>query len=242
MYKQHVQNLASIDGAIKLVQLDLRRYVSTQQENNEYIYTKILSYLVTCWTEVRVLKLAYEPNGFTEVEIAQIISASTLKDKWLKALNISVCKAYQLNFTDDIEEIKNKLDYTPRMRYTELVKLIEKDLMLSIEIRNRIAHGQWVYAFTNTLENISSDLTGELRTENIVKLQLRIKLFISISIIIHDLAVSPPTFEQNFDKNFKKVEQQVKNLHKRSYEDYKDRMIQKYRRGIQKRRNLLNGL
>jgi hypothetical protein len=240
LYTKHVQNLASIDSAIKLVQLDLRRYISTQQESNEYLYTKILSYLVTCWTEVRVLKLAYEPNTFTGVEIAQIISASTLKDKWKTALNISVCKAYQLSFTEDVEEIKNKLDYTPRMRYSELLKLIENDLMLSIELRNRIAHGQWKYAFTNNLGSISNDLTKELRTENIVKLQLKIKLFITISEIIHDLAVSPPTFEQNFDKKYKKVEQQVKNLHKRNYNDYKHKMIQKYKRGIQKRRGILN--
>jgi len=237
LYKQHIKNLVQIEQAIKLIQLDLRRYISTEQVKNEEIYTKIFSYLVTCWAEVRILKLAYEPNTFTDNEIKEIINASTLKDKWVKALNISVCKAYNITFSNDKQIITSRLNFTPKTRYLALINLIENDLMQSIEIRNRIAHGQWVYAFTNNLEKISTNLTKELKTENIVSLQLKIKLFKSLTQIIHDLAVSPPTFEKNFDMNFNMVEQQINNLHKRDYNKYKIKMVEKYKRGLNKRRN-----
>lgn len=90
MYIQHCENIEEIEGAISLLELDLRRYISTQQEKNTYKYTKLLSYLITCWTEVRILKLAYEKNGFSEIEREIIISAGTLNDKWLTSLDIAI--------------------------------------------------------------------------------------------------------------------------------------------------------
>lgn len=239
MYKHHCANLKILEDSIKLIQIDLRRYISRQDNNNVYIYTKILSYLVTCWAEVRILKLAYEPNAFEDHEKKDIIGGSTLENKWISALNISVCKAYNIKYTEDSSIIAGKLKFTPKIRYNELLSLIKVDLAVSIEERNRIAHGQWLIAFTNDLTKISSDITGRLRNENIVKLQLKIKLFKSLAQIINDLAVSPTTFERDFDMNYAKIEQQKNNLHNRSYDDYKNKMVQKYQRGIESRREVM---
>ena len=232
MYKYHCENIEEIEGAIRLVELDLRRYISIQQEKHSYKYTKLLSYLITCWTEVRILKLAYEKNGFSQYERDIIISAGTLNDKWITALDIAICKAYGINKNLDIA---TQLQFTARVRYNELKNLISSDLLPSIEIRNRIAHGQWKIAFTNNLRNTSSPLTGQLRLENIVLLQLKKKLLIGLSSLIHDLAVSPLTFERDFDKNYKLIEQNKRNLHKRDFCLYKQKMIDKYQRGIVKR-------
>jgi len=228
MYKQHCENIGEIEGAIKLVEQDLRRYISIRQDKHVYKYTKLLSYLITCWTEVRILKLAYERNGFVTSDKDLIIAAGTLNDKWITALDISICKAYVINRNLDIA---TQLPFTARIRYNELKNLIASDLLTSIELRNRIAHGQWKFAFTNDIGNISTLLTGELRQENIVKLQLKKKLLIGIASLIHDLAVSPSTFERDFDKNYRQIEQNKRNLHKRDYESYKQNMIDKYERG-----------
>ena len=57
-----------------------------------------------------------------------------------------------------------------------------------------------------------------------------------LAFLIHDLAVSPPTFERDFDKNYRLVEENKRNLHKRTYNDYRTKMIAKYQRGLAKRR------
>jgi hypothetical protein len=235
MYKQHCENISEIEGAISLLELDLRRYISTKKENHIYKYTKLLSYLITCWTEVRILKLAYEKNGFSQLEREIIISAGTLNDKWLTSLDIAIAKAYSINKNIDIA---SQLSFTPRIRYNELRNLILNDLLPSIEIRNRIAHGQWKIAFTNDLRNISTPLTGELRQENIVKLQLKKKLLIGLSALIHDLATSPLTFERDFDKNYRSIEQNKRNFHKRDYASYAQKMTEKYERGVIKRNSI----
>ena len=234
----HCENLKQIEEGIKIIQVDLRRYISTENKKNEEIYTRLFSYLTTCWTEVRISKLAHEPSVFSTEEIEDVLSASTLKDKWITALNYSVCKANNINLTNNKLEIQKKLSFTPKIMYLELINLIEDDLLNSIEIRNKIAHGQWTYAFTSDLKSFSKKSTGMIRKENIVTLQLKVKLFKSLAQVIHDLAVSPSTFERNFDIHYKVIEQQRNNLHKRSYKSYRNKMINKYRRGIVKRRSM----
>jgi hypothetical protein len=237
MYLKHCVNLREIEGAIKLVESDLRRYISTEQEGKVYKYTKILSYLVTCWSEVRILKLTYEDNAFTANEITSIINSSTLADKWKKALKIAISKAYNVN---QITDFVSQLPFTPKSRYLEIHHLIESDLLPSIELRNRIAHGQWKYAFTNDLKNTNTQLTGKLRQENIVNLQLKRKLLTGLSFLIHDLIISEATFDRDFDKNYRLIEENKRNLHKRDYTSYKTKMVEKYQRGVIKKKENQN--
>ena len=232
MFQHHNSNLKLIENAIKLDQRDLRYYISTQDDRGTYIYTKILSQLISSWSEVRVLILVYERSAFNDNEKQEILSAHTLRERWVTAFNIAICKTYRIQ---NCNRINKQLPFTSRLRYQAIIALIDEDLLEAIEVRNRIAHGQWMYAFTNDLREISTELTGKLRQENIVELQLKYKLFKSLAQIIHNLAVSPPTFERDFDKNYQKIEEQKHNLHNRNYENYRLKMIEKYQRGLEKR-------
>jgi len=230
-YEEHCENLRMIDQAIKTVQRTLRDYISKDEETNIYIYTKILSHLINTWAEVRILKLIYEIDAFSDIEKQKIIQTDSLNKRWEMALTIAFCKAYNIS-----NKKINNANYTQRMRYNALLDLISNDLLESYQLRNRIAHGQWKYAFNNELLDINAELTKELRKENIVKLQLKLRMFKSLAQIIHDLAVSTPTFERDFDTNYRKIEEQKRNFHNRSYEDYKQKMIEKRRRGLLKRK------
>lgn len=232
LYEAHCENLRMVGQAIKTVQMTLRNYISKEEDKNVDVYTKILSHLINTWAEVRILKLIYENSAFSDSEKQQIINANGLNERWKKALTIAFCQAYSISNHSKIDFAP----YTPRMRYNALLNLIDSDLLRSSQLRNRISHGQWKYAFNNDLSDINDSLTRELRKENIVTLQLKLKLFESLSQIIHDLAVSKPTFERDFDKNFKVVEEQKRNYHNRSYDKYGEKMIEKRKRGLSRRR------
>lgn len=228
-YVQHCENLTSIEKAIKTVQRTLREYIAKDEHMNIYAYTKLLSHLVNTWAEVRVLKLVYEVGAFSDAEKASVIGSKGPKGKWKKALDIAFCKAYGMSSIGQIERLTTP--YTARTRYLALLAIIGGDLLESSELRNRIAHGQWKHAFNNDLSSLNTQLTGKLRQENIVKLQLRWKMFKSLAQIIHDLAVSKPTFERDFDNNFRRLEEQKRNFHNRDYNDYRERMKLKRQRG-----------
>jgi hypothetical protein len=242
MYKKWCENVRTLEDAIEHIQRDLRLAISKKQENKNYTYTKLFSYLVVCWCEARIMKLIHEPQviktisnktlnkpkSFTQDEINQILLSKTLKDKWVKTLQVAISKAYVVKVDNNFP---GNLPFTSRVRYLEIESLIKDELLPSIELRNRIAHGQWKQAFNNDLSAFSQDITNSLRTENIVELQLNYAMFKSIAQLIHDLASSKQTFERDFDNNFRTIEQNKLNLHERDYSSYCQSLIEKFERG-----------
>jgi hypothetical protein len=233
LYEVHSSNLRLITTALNGVERDLRYYVARSDDPRVAVYTRLLTHLVTAWAEVRVLKLAYEPGRFSPQEIASILQAETAKHRWLLSLEISVRKAYSVSSG---RALAASLTFTPHARYLALVELIESELLPSIELRNRIAHGQWEFALSNDLRSVNGQLTQEMQKQNIVTLQLRRRIFESLGQLIHNLAVSPVTFERDFDAGYRTIEQQRNNLHHRDYAKYEQAMVAKYRRGLAKRR------
>jgi len=229
-YKQHCENLRMIEKAITSVQRMLREYIRKDQPMNVYIYTKLLSHLINSWAEVRALKLIYEKAAFSDAEKLKLIKCDQLDARWILLLTISFCKSYKI-LPRKLDSVETPI--TARTRYKMLSELAQNDLLESSQLRNRIAHGQWKYAFNKDMLEINQQLTMRLRQENIVKLQLKYKMFKSLAQIIHDLAVSRPTFERDFDKNFRKLEGQKANFHGRKYDDYKNMLIARRQKYIQ---------
>jgi hypothetical protein len=223
-----------LEKAIKTVQRTLRNYISTDERLNVNIHTKILSHLINSWAEVRVLKLVYESGAFDDQEKKDILTCEGVKERWQKALDLAFCKAFNVN-QSNIDS--STVDYTARSRRLALLGIIHADLLESNQLRNRIAHGQWKYAFSEDLLSVNGSLTHRLRKENIVKLQMKLAMFKSLAQIIHDLAVSKLTFERDFDTNYRRIENQKMNFHNRKYEDYKQKMIVKRGKGLIRKRN-----
>jgi hypothetical protein len=224
-----------LEQAIKTVQRTLREYISVEEREQTYVYTKILSHLVNSWAEVRLMKLIYEAGAFSGIEKTEIITRRKLEGKWTTALNTAFCNAFDVKNQNNISNQTN-VPYTARIRHAALLQIITGSLVESSAIRNRIAHGQWKHALTNDLVKINRSLTNGLRRENILVLQFRLEMFKSLAQIIHDLAVSKPTFQRDFDANYKKIEEQQRNAENIDYDEYSKRMIQKKRKGIMRKK------
>lgn len=253
IYKHHCDNLRKLEQAIELIQRDLRQNISKEKQEFEFCYTMILSHLVTAWLEIRLYKLAHEQLGFDNLETRHIETTSKAEERWVAALEISICKACQLRYTKEKTIIKkdgtsekkliveipknltSKIPFTIKARYLELKNIINNDLKIAIEIRNKIAHGQWVYPFSDDMLKVSSKATKSLKDENIVKIQLRMNLFKNISLLIHFLNVAPNAFDTYFDKLYRIITENQQNYKNRDYDDYRIKQIEKYKRGLLKR-------
>jgi hypothetical protein len=233
MFHQHCNNVQQIEYAIGQIQRDLRQYISKRNEKAEKTYTKILSILVVAWTEESLLKLLYQNNLFSDNEREQVLKKRSLENKWKQCLNIAIVRAFNIPET----RILSNLPFTYREYYRELIRIIENDFLQSITIRNRIAHGQWVYAFTNDLKQISQEATRLINTDNIITIQMKMKILKTMTSIISDFCISPDLAKRDFDNKYKVIDEQVTNLHKRNYQQYKQYMINKYNRGQEKRLN-----
>ncbi len=238
MYKFHCSNLRKISASIKLIQRDLRESISTKNSKNEFLYTRLLSQLVSTWIETRLNKLIEEPSCYVDAEKKLIRKQRTQMDKWMTALNISVCKANSLAFSNKIRVIEKNLPFIEKSKYKEIKEVIKKDLLSSTQIRNKLAHGQWEYAFLSDFSSIDPEITKNIRMENIVTIQLKMKMFETLTNIIHDLVASPSTYNRDFNSNHKKLMSQKNNFHGRDYSSYKESMINKYLRGKIKKQSI----
>jgi len=231
MFQKHCKNLQQIEYAIKQIQRDLRQYIAKKNLEAEKTYTKILSILVVAWTEESLMKLLYQHKIFSDVERQKVLKKRTLEGKWKQCLDIVIVRAFKVPET----KIISSIPFTFREYYKELVRIIENDFVQSIEVRNRIAHGQWVYTFTKELDKISPNIMKLMNTDNIIAIQMRMKILRTLISIITDFCISPQLAKRDFDKKYRVIDEQVNNLHKRDYKKYKECMIKKYLRGQEKR-------
>lgn len=230
-FKYHTENLRLLEYAIEQIQRELRLYISKENRESELVYTRILSSLVVSWTEVSLLKLICQRRVFTSDEERSILRKRTLESKWKYCLELAFRKSFSIP-TGDLNFL---LPFTFRNYYKELRRIIDNDFIESIEVRNRVSHGQWKYAFNTELTSLSNDLMRIMNLENIISLQMKMKILKSLTSLINDICISKELLQRDFDKKYRVIDEQVNNLHKRDYRKYKIQMIEKYNRGIQKR-------
>jgi len=210
-----------VESAITQVELSIKESIRIHDQIKVDAFTRVLAQLASTWIEVRVYKLIYEPNAFTDSEITNVLQSETLQQKWENALNYSYFKHFQISDPQKITDNK----------YTVLCELIKSDFTDSITIRNRLAHGQWKYAFNSNVTSISSDLTTKIQNENVLKIQIKLQIFKDIAQIIHDLTVSRPTFDRDYNKYFNRVCQNKRHYATRDFQKFEQILRRSYERG-----------
>ena len=101
--------------------------------------------------------------------------------------------------------------YTPNgFRYSEIVeikKIIDEYIKKPQELRNKIAHGQWIHALNseNTKENI--DTTKRIENLDVVQISIWFEVHQYLCFIIRDLIQSPKKgFHNNYWSNLVELE------------------------------------
>lgn len=232
IYSFHVQNLRSIEIAMNCIALSMRKAISQEDKKTIFSFTRLYALLLGTWSECRFNKLIYEPVGFSHPERSLIRSKGSQLDRWLMTIELAFRKHYNVK---KAKLSDNNLPHSAFSRLCALSDLILKDLRIIIELRNKLAHGQWVYPLNNEGNDVVQEQFDSLRNENILSLQFKKKIIAYLSDSIHDLVVSRPTFERDFDMHYRLILETRRNLTTRDYLSYKKMMRKKYKKGISKR-------
>jgi hypothetical protein len=232
LYEFHVENLRAIDLAIDQVARSLRRAVSREDEKTTLSFTRLHALLLGAWAECRLRKLIYEPNGFDKQERALVHSKDTQLKRWRAAVEAAFRKHYDVPSAPLSD---STLCHSAYARYITIVDMLDNDLRPIIELRNKLAHGQWAYPLNSDGDDVAQEQMDTLRRENLLSLQFKKALISYLSGAIHDLVVSCPTFERDFDEHYRSIVNARRNLKTRDYESWAKQMREKYQRGKVKR-------
>lgn len=232
LYQFHVANLQEIDHAMDKIARSLRASVSQGDEATVSAFMRLYALLLGAWAECRLRKLIYEPQGFNDAERETIQSESTQLKQWQKTVEIAFRRQYKIPKAALSADV---LSHSAYSRYDTLSNMLVNDLSSIIELRNKLAHGQWVYPLNSNGNDIAQEQMNALRVENLLSLQFKKTLLESLSSAIHDLVVSKPTFERDFDNHLRIIIETQRNLKNRDYKIWAENMRQKYKRGKAKK-------
>jgi len=233
LYKYHVANLISLDIAIKSTAISTRKAIS--EENNPAIksFTRLYAFLLGAWNETRLQKLVNENGAFSDDNKQRIFSQNSQLEQWQKTVEISFREYYKV---PRAELNQATLSHTAFHRFTTINTILEQDLRSVIEVRNKLAHGQWVYPLNSDCTDVEQEKYTLINNENLMSLQFKRALVTTVADVIHDLVVSLPTFERDFDIHYKSIISTRTNLANRSYGEYQKTLVMKRKNGIKKRR------
>ena len=221
-----------MEAALARIARTVRQSIAEGDANAQKAFLPLYMLLLGAWAESRLNKVLYEPQAFTDGERQQIKSGRTHLDKWLNVVELGFRRHYHVPHA---ELSRMTLPFSAAARYSEIVNLLNTDLKVVIELRNKLAHGQWEYPLVTDGNDVSSDLKKLMLAENLLSLQFKKSLISAVLNIVNDLAVSPPTFERDFDNHYRLIVETRRSLEMRRYDKYVLSLITKRQRGIAQR-------
>jgi hypothetical protein len=224
IYKYHVSNLREIEKALDSIGRFAKQEIA-QNDSHGALNSLVMLYtlMIGAWAECRLKKLLHEQFGFSESERLQIEAKDSQHNQWIKAVETAFRKHYNLKRA---RLDQKSLGVSKAAYYTALKDVLDDELKSIIEIRNKLAHGQWVYPLNNAGTRVEPEKYRLLKSENLLILQLKFSLVRKVADTIHDLIVSPPTFERDFDVHFKRLDQARIDIKRRKYSSFRDKLIQ----------------
>jgi len=233
IYEFHVENLHAIDIALDKVALTLRESIAKNNGKMIASFMRLFALLLASWAECRLNKLLYEPKRFSDIERDSITSQKTQLDRWSAVIEVAYRKYYSIPHA---KLSATTIPHSAYSRYESVLELINCDLRPIIELRNKLAHGQWIFPLNDDGNDVAQIQMDALRKENLLSLQFKKRLISSLTDIVNDLVVSRPTFERDFDYHYNLIIQTKRNLVNRNYTTYESKMQEKYKRGQERKK------
>ena len=232
LYKYHVANLRSVAHALDHVARSGRDAIARRHDSEVPTFVRLFAFLLGAWAECRLLKLVHEPNTFNDQDRKRVITQTTAADRWLMTIELAFRKHYNI---PSARLSASSLPSTAFLRFESLRKIVCSELRVAIEMRNKLAHGQWVYPLNSDLTGVAQPQMDALRLENLFTLGQKRNLIEAITSVANDLVISRPAFERDFDKHYRVITQTQTNLARRDYRKWVAHIRTRYEHGVQQR-------
>lgn len=190
------RNVRHLKRVQKNLTMDINLYLVKNDQFQVGIKTKVYSLLYSALSEAQFTQILHTPFGFLHSEIIKIQNQRSLVESWNLMLEIALLKVGNWEINKDLE-LKRKF----------LKEIIEEYIEKPQELRNKIAHGQWVHSLNslNTKENL--DTSKRISNLNVVTISIWFEVHQYLCFIIRDLIQSPKKgFYNNYWTNFTDLE------------------------------------
>jgi hypothetical protein len=190
------RNVRHLKKVQKNMTMDINHYLIKNDSFQVSIKTKLYSLLYSALSEAQFTQIVHTPFGFLHTEIVKTQSERSLVDSWHLLLDLALLKVGNWETNSDLGLKRDKLK--------ELItKFIEKPQ----ELRNKIAHGQWLFSLNSKNTNENQVTSQRIKELNVVKISIWFEVHQYLCFIIRDLVQSPnKKFHYNYWINLTELE------------------------------------
>lgn len=176
----------------------VRKGTKVNELELDNIFAKLLLPLWVSLLEVQLNIILYRHAKFEGLTIDRSFHRKSETEKWVILIETAFRESYGINPKKELSV--TTLGDTAFHRYEKIVTTVKTDIEPYIQLRNRIAHGQWSVAFNEVGQGKNTELTQMAWTLSKRDLML-LKIFIkNLPKLVNDIALSKKAFEQDYDK------------------------------------------
>lgn len=241
LYRYQVENHRRIIESQNVLEDLLRNAIATKDRRQQSALLPLYIFLLGAAAEARLMKILLEPKAFTQEHVTAILDQPSQLERWRSLVRLAFLK-YKGTSNYDNEVSTATVGRNCALLYADICSHLKDDLRTVIELRNKMAHGQWSKPFVGWDKPHSLDalkISGVhmklLKAENLMTLILKRGMMDRILDIVRDLAVSPIAFRRDYDEHYKRLANAAIQLRTKSYPKYADNLVNRHQNGIAKR-------
>ncbi len=182
------RNVRHLKRVQKNMTMDLNRYLIKNDSFQVSIKTKLYSLLYSALSEAQFTQILHTPFGFLHSEILNIQNQRSLVESWNIMLDTALQKVGDYETNQDLI-----------LKRQTLKNIIKEYIEKPQELRNKIAHGQWIHALNSSNTNENQATTDRINELNVVKISIWFEVHQYLCFIIRDLIQSP---QKGFHNNY----------------------------------------
>ena len=178
IYKASVKNVRGLKSSRKKIKQLINLSIKNNKKDIIPILTKNYALLYSAFAETCFLKMIHTPYGFSDDRILQICSKRNLETKWTKCLELA------FNAVDNSSgEFYNKKQ--------SITRFVANYILAPSQLRNKIAHGQWVEALNSENTSTNPETTARISSLDFVQIDILFDIYEKIGQVVEDLIESP---------------------------------------------------
>lgn len=228
IYQASTNNVRELKSKRRILNKMIKNAIKRGREDESSTLTQLYALLYSSFAETSFLKLIHTPHGFEETEISEIFCKSNLEEKWKKCFELAFKKIENSTNSGEVANKKRKLN-----------SILQEYIIEPSEIRNKIAHGQWVKCLNGKCTNVNNDTTLEMKSLDFVKIDIYFEIYIMFEQCIEDLIESPyKAHYNNFYASITKLEEYIKRTRDWSYDSKRKLILESPKNVKYKQKNL----
>lgn len=196
------ENHQEIRRAQVQLERSINRFVKERDMDSVKALTPAHALLISIKAEARLTQIIHLAGGLGTAQRSKVLAEGKAVDRWFSLLDVGFRRAYRVKSSTALAE---GLPHDALAKRSTLHQLVDNELEHLISLRNKLAHGQWVYPLNTALTAIEGVSLTRLRAENTLTLKFRDNLLVELGSVAMELVSSGPGFEAGFERHFTKI-------------------------------------